>query len=234
MRVPRWLLALVAVLFVFFVLYPDPLVLVRSIEHVTHPKVDPRAVASIARTLPNDPRAIEQAVLTRIVPYGYDWQTAGAPWYFPTTREALAQGRGDCESRAVVLASILAYKHIPYQLRMSFDHIWVQYPGHVNTAIENPGVQIAVREHGRYVFHWPKDFHLGAEVNAQLANYWTPMPDGRKALLIGGLTAIVLANVLIGLGRRSVAGVRRSRGRRLPAGSPSASADSLPPRAQGS
>ncbi len=53
-------------------------------------------------------------MLTRIVPYAYDWQTAGVPWYFPTTREALAQKRGDCESRAVVLASILAYKHIPY------------------------------------------------------------------------------------------------------------------------
>ncbi|HMK92903.1 MAG TPA: transglutaminase domain-containing protein [Thermoleophilia bacterium] len=209
MRFPRWLLALIAVLFAFFVLYPNPLVLVRSIEHVRHPKVDPQAAASIARTLPNDPRLIEQAVLTRIVPYAYDWQTAGVPWYFPTTREALAQHRGDCESRAVVLASILAYKHIPYQLRMSFDHIWVQYPGHVNTALENPGVQLAVREHGHYVFHWPKDFHLGAEVNAQLADYWTPMPDGRKALLFGGLAAILLANVLIGLGRRSVGGARR-------------------------
>ncbi len=63
---------------------------------------------------------------------------------------------------------------------MSFDHIWVDYPGHVATAIENPGVQIAVRQHGHFVFHWPKDFHLGAEVNAQIANYWTPMPLGRQ------------------------------------------------------
>ena len=217
MRFPRWLLALVAVVFAFLVLYPDPLTLVRSIEHVTHPKVDPRAVAAVARTLPNDPRLIEQAVLTRIVPYGYDWQTAGVPWYFPTTREALVQHRGDCESRAMVLASILAYKHIPYQLRMSFDHIWVQYPGHVSTALENPGVQLAVRDHGHYVFHWPKDFHLGAEVNAQIADYWTPMPDGRKTLLFGGLLVIVLANVLVGLGRRVLASARASRGGRAPA-----------------
>jgi hypothetical protein len=126
------------------------------------------------------------------------------------TREALAQGRGDCESRAVVLASILAYKHIPYSLHMSIDHIWVDYPGHVNTALENPGVQIAVREHGHYVFHWPKDFHLGAEVNAQIAVYWTPMPLGRKLLLFGGLAAIALINVIVGLGRRAVTARRRS------------------------
>ncbi len=200
---------LAALVFFFFVLYPDPMMLVRSIEHIEHPSIDPAAVAGIARTLPNDPRLIEQVVLTRIEPYAYDWQTAGVPWYFPTTREALAQGRGDCESRAVVLASILAYKHIPYQLRMSFDHIWVDYPGHVNTAIENPGVQLAVRQNGHYVFHWPKDFHLGAEVNAQVAIYWTPMPLGRKLLLFGGLVAIALVNVIGRLGRRAAAGLRR-------------------------
>ena len=171
----------------------------------------------MAKTLPNDPRLIENAVLTRIVPYAYDWQTAGVPWYFPTTREALAQGRGDCESRALVLASILAYKHIPYQLRMSFDHIWVDYPGHQATALENPGVQIAVREHGHFVFHWPKDFHLGAEVNAQIANYWTPMPLGRQALLFGGLLAIAFVNVIVRWLRR--AGVA---GRRLDRASPEA------------
>jgi hypothetical protein len=210
MKVSRKLRVAAGLVFFFFVLYPNPWVLVRSIEHIEHPSIDPAAVASIARTLPNDPRLIEQAVLTRIVPYAYDWQTAGVPWYFPTTREALAQKSGDCESRAVVLASILAYKHIPYQLRMSFDHIWVDYPGHVNTALENPGVQLAVREHGHYVFHWPRDFHLGAEVNAQIAVYWTPMPLGRKLLLFGGLAAIALVNVIVRLGRRAMTARPRS------------------------
>ena len=207
---------LAALVFFFFVLYPNPLLLVRSIEHIGHPSIDPAAVAPIARTLPNDPRLIEHAVLTRIVPYAYDWRTAGVPWYFPTTREALAQKRGDCESRAVVLASILAYKHNPYQHRMSFDHIWVDYPGHQATALENPGVQIAVRRHGHYVFHWPRDFHLGAEINAQIASYWRPAPLGRRALLVGGLLAIVFVNVIVRWGRRAVAAVRRR-----PARSPS-------------
>jgi hypothetical protein len=220
MMISRKLRLLIALVFFFFVAYPNPLVLVRSIEHISHPAIDPQAVAPLARTLPNDPRLIEQAVLTRVMPYAYDWQSAGVPWYFPTTREALAQGRGDCESRAVVLASILAYKHIPYTLRMSFDHIWVDYPGHVATALENPGVQLAVRQHGHFVFRWPKDFHLGAEVNAQIADYWTPMPLARQALLLGGLLAIVFLNVIVRLARRGPVAVRRllARGRRLPAG----------------
>ena len=79
----------------------------------------------------------------------------------------------------------------------------------MQTALENPGVQIAVREHGHYVFHWPRNFHLGAEVNAQIANYWTPAPLGRRVLLIGGLLAIVFVNVIVRWGRRAVAAVRR-------------------------
>jgi hypothetical protein len=220
MRISRRLRLLAAFVFVLFVLYPNPVTLVRSIDHGLHPQVDPQAVAAVAKTLPNNPRLIEQAVLTRIMPYAYDWQSSGVPWYFPTTREALAQGRGDCESRALVLASILAYKHIPYQLRMSFDHIWVDYRGHRATALENPGVTLAARVNGHYVFHWPRDFHLGPEINAQIANYWTPAPIGRRVLLFGGLIAIVFANALVQLGRRVVSrGLRLAgRGRPVPGG----------------
>ena len=84
-------------------------------------------------------------MLDRQVPYAYDWQSAGVPWYFPTTAEALRAGRGDCESRAVVLASILTAKGIPNELRLSFDHIWVDYPGKQANALENAGVQFAGR-----------------------------------------------------------------------------------------
>ena len=103
---------------------------------------------------------------------------------------------------------------------MSFDHIWVDYPGHQATALENPGVQIAVREHGHFVFHWPRDFHLGAEVNAQVADYWTPMPLGRQVLLFGGLLAIVFVNAIVGWARRADAAGRRliARRRRLSQG----------------
>ena len=98
------------------------------------------------------------------MPYAYDWQVNGVPWYFPTTAEVLKCKRGDCESRAVLLASILKAKGIPYQILMSFDHIWVNYPGKQANALENDSVVLLQRVNGHLVWHWPKNFHLGAEI----------------------------------------------------------------------
>ena len=146
MRFPRRVLVFLALSWVLVILYPDPGVLVRSVRNTLRPRVEPQAAAALARSLPDDPRAIEAYVLERQVPYAYDWQSAGVPWYFPTASEALRAGRGDCESRALVLASILTAKGIPNELRMSFDHIWVDYPGKQANAMENAGVEFAGRQ----------------------------------------------------------------------------------------
>jgi hypothetical protein len=166
MRFPRAVLIFLVLSWILVVLYPDPGVLVRSVRSTLHPQIDPAAVRGLAARLPNDPKAVEAYVLDRAVPYAYDWQSAGVPWYFPTTREALRVGRGDCESRAVVLASILTAKGIPNELRMSF------------------------------FIHWPKDFNLGREVADQVAIFWTPAPWGRVLLLALGILLIPLWNVL--------------------------------------
>jgi len=198
MRFPRSLLVFLALSWVLVMLYPDPGVLVRSVRNTLQPRVEPQAAAALARSLPDDPRAIEAYVLDQQVPYAYDWQSAGVPWYFPTASEALRAGRGDCESRAIVLASLLTAKGIPNELRMSFDHIWVDYPGKVANAMENAAVQFAGRQDGRFFLHWPADFHLRQEVADQVAIHWTPAPRGRLLLLALGLTLIPLWNVLSG------------------------------------
>ena len=197
MRLPRTLLVFLAVSWAFVVLYPDPSALVRSVQNLAHPRIDPAAVTDIAARLPDDPRLIEAYVLDQQVPYAYDWQTAGVPWSFPTTRDALKAGAGDCESRAVVLASILAAKGIPHSLRVSFDHIWVDYPGKAPNALENAGVEVAGVKDGRFFIHWPQDFHLGQEIQDQLTIYWTPAPLYRVLLLFGGLLLIVLWNTSV-------------------------------------
>jgi hypothetical protein len=221
MRFPRLVLLFLALSWAFVMLYPDPNVLVRSIRNIAHPNIDPAAVSAIASRLPNDPRLIEAYVLDRQVPYAYDWQSSGVPWYFPTTREVLQQGRGDCESRALMLASILAAKHIPYSLRLSFDHIWVDYPGKTANALENPGVVFAGTSHGHFFIHWPKDFQLGSEIDAQVLNYWTPAPPYRVALLFGGVLLIMLWNViaarLAGAGTPDLPRLMRAPRRRLAA-----------------
>lgn len=181
------------------VLYPDPSVLVRSVRNTVSPSIDPAAVASLAAGLPDDPVLIERFVLDRQVPYAYDWQSAGVPWYFPTTAEVLRAGRGDCESRALVLAGILTAKGIPNELRMSLDHIWVDYPGKQANALENAGVELAGRRDGRFFLRWPSDFDLRREVADQVAMYWTPAPAVRVALLVAGLSLIALWNVIAAL-----------------------------------
>ena len=199
MRLPRTVLLFLAVSWVLVVLYPDPTVLVRSVRNTVAPRPDPVAARVIAARLPNDPRVIEAYVLERQVPYAYDWRSAGVPWYFPTAAEALSAGRGDCESRALALASILTAKGIPNSLRVSFDHIWVDYPGKQANALENAGLVLAGTRNGRFFIHWPKDFHLGQEVDDNVAIFWTPAPPGRVALLFAGLLAIVAGNVLASL-----------------------------------
>jgi hypothetical protein len=199
MRFPRSVLAFLLVSWALVVLYPDPGTLVRSARNTLEPQVDPAAVSALAARLPDDPKTIEAYVLDRAVPYAYDWQSAGVPWYFPTAAEALRAGRGDCESRALVLASILTAKGIPNELRMSFDHIWVDYPGKQTNAIENAGVEFAGRRDGRFFLHWPEDFHLRQEVADQVAIFWTPAPRVRVVLLALGLSLIPLWNVLAAL-----------------------------------
>ena len=204
-----------ALIFLFVVwalvaLYPDPTVLVRSVRNTLQPQIQPQAVAAIAARLPNDPRAIEAYVLDRQVPYAYDWKTAGVPWYFPTTAEALRMHAGDCESRAVVLASLLTAKGIPNHLYMSLDHIWVDYPGKTANAIENPTVQIAGRQNGHWFFYLPKYFDLRAEWATQVGQYVTPAPLWRVVLLLAGLSLVLLWNALarlLGAGRLAADGL---------------------------
>ena len=193
-KVPRLAVFALVVCWVFVVLYPDPRVLARSISNIRHVDVDPAAVQSVAASLPDDPKLIEQAVLDRLVPYQYDWKVSSVPWYFPNTADVLQAKQGDCESRAVLLASILKAKGIPFQLIMSFDHIWVQYPDKAANSLENAGVAFAQWKNGHLVIHWPTDFHLGAEISAQLDGYWTPMPLTRKLLLFGGILLLLLVN----------------------------------------
>ena len=180
-------------LWTLLVLYPNPLLLARSITQSWTPVIDPAAVRALAATLPDDPAAIEQAVLTRIVPYAVPWDVYGVPWYYPTPAEVLAAGRSDCEGRAVVLASLLAAKGIPFSFSASFDHIWIDYPGKHPNASENPAVALAQKAPtATYWLHWPQEWDLRHSWDVESAYFLAPMPGWRWAILIAGWVAIVL------------------------------------------
>jgi len=199
-------------------LYPNPLMLGRAIAQSWNPVIDADAVRGIAATLPDDPAQIEQAVLGRIVPYAVPWQMYSVPWYFPTPAEVLAEGRGDCESRAVMLASLLKAKGIPFRLEASFDHIWVDYQGKQPNALENPQVAIAQKAPDtNYGFQLPADWNVQQSWEIERAYFLDPAPGWRWAVLLLGYALI--------FGRH---GLRRRLRRLAPAPAVPAHADYIP------
>jgi hypothetical protein len=180
-------------LWTLIVLYPSPFMLYISAQRAWSPPIEPQAVRYLAATLPNDPRAIEAAVNTTLVPYAVPWQTYGVPWYFPSAAEVLEQGQGDCQARAVLLASILRSKGIPSRFVGSFDHLWVDYPGKHATALENAASALATQQaDGSYHFNWPQLVDWQTSWEIERAYFWDMMPAWRCWLLLGGWLLIGL------------------------------------------
>lgn len=210
-----WLL----LLWTLLVLYPDPQRLIVSVPRAWTPLVDAAAVHELAATLPDDPRAIEAFVNTSLVPYAVPWQTYGIPWYVPTVSEVLAHGQGDCQARAIVLASLLEAKGIPATFVGSFDHLWVDYPGKQATPIENASVAIVAQQpDGAYRFRWPEVIDWRASWAIERAYFWDAMPGERMALLLAGWLLIGLRRHLIGWGGKILLSRRLPRTQIVPAG----------------
>ena len=188
---------LIFILWIVFVLYPNPLNLIISIQRVLNFDADPVAVEFMLNEFPSDPVVIEREVLTRI-PYRYDWETYSMPWYCPTIEEVLEKGEGDCKARALVLASVLEAKNIPYQVHSSPIHIWVEYENKQETLIENAQVEFYQYdpETGEKRFRIP-EISLSEVMDPFWRAFWDPMPDGRKALLISGLLVLLAARVVL-------------------------------------
>jgi hypothetical protein len=196
-RMFRRYFPLIFILWIVFVLYPNPLNLIVSIQRVVNFDADPGAVESLLSDLPSDPVDIEKAVLARI-PYRHDWELYGMPWYCPTVKQVLEKGEGDCKARALVLASVLQAKNITYQVRSSPMHIWADYEGKNETSMENARVEYYQYDPqtGERRFQIPQ-IRLSEAMDYFGDAFWDPMPDGRKALLISGLVVLVAARVIL-------------------------------------
>jgi len=174
------------------VLYPNPANLVISIKRVFAPEIDTAAVAQLAAQLPDDPVEIEREVLARI-PYSYDWEVHNMPWYFPSAEDALQRGTGDCKARALVLASVLEAKDIPYSMNASITHLWVDYEGKTGSSSENPDVSYYQQdpETGERTFKLPS-ISITEILSVWWEGFWSYMPVLQKVLLAGGLPALFI------------------------------------------
>ncbi len=188
---------LIFILWILIVLYPNPLQLVMTIHRIINPDVNPGAVELMLDDFPSDPVTIERAVRARIS-YRLDWELYKMPWYFPTVEEVLERGEGDCKARALVFASVLEAKNIPYQLNSSPIHVWVDYESKQENQYENAEVKFYQYdpESGERQFQIP-EISIGEIMDSWQQQLWTPMPTDRRTLLFSGLLALIAARVIL-------------------------------------
>jgi hypothetical protein len=193
------------------VVYPDPRPFFTSMARLRNPPVDAAAASGLAATLPDDYKVIDDYVAD-YVPWTSAWALYGLPWYFPTVSEVIVDRGGDCQAQAVLMASILEAKGMPYTLRYSFDHVWVDYPGKAVTALEDPDTSFVSDEGEGWLASLPDKFPLWTIIKERVQYHWSPMPFVQKLLIILG------AAVIIGYGERRFFGrLRRLVWRETPA-----------------
>lgn len=204
------LVLLLMSLWIGAVVYPDPRPFAESIARLRHFPVDPSAVTGLAAALPADYKTIEDFALG-YVPYAPAWTVYGLPWYFPTASEVVQDKAGDCQARAVLVASILEAKGLPYTLRYSFDHVWVDYPGKDFGEMEDPATSFVADSGEGWLASLPERIPLWSIIKLRVGYHWSPMPAAQKLMILVG------AGLILGYGERRLLGRVR---RRLWAGGP--------------
>lgn len=178
-------------LWLLLVCYPNPFIFFRNFARYARFPIDPTIIRDMKKPVPDEPRQIEKFVY-RLVPYEFDWNTYGVPWMMPTPREVLQAGKGDCESRAVVFASLLRAKGIPCDIKASFTHIWVDYPNKKPNRAENDDIAYIGKRRGKLFIKLPTLRQWREQFAMQKEALWEKMPLPRKALLLGGWAALVV------------------------------------------
>jgi hypothetical protein len=149
----RWLWGGILLLVWFLVAYPRPSLLIRTLTRFVHLPIEPAAVAHLSATLPDDPAYIEDWVRKQITYDANDYAGWGVVFYMAGPDEVLRRGRAPCYGRAVVLASILEQKGIPYRVFGTTLHMWVDYTGWTPlNPLETPCYAVLRWEDGKW--HW--------------------------------------------------------------------------------
>jgi hypothetical protein len=135
-------------------------------------------IKEISDSLSENPQLVDEWI-EKNIQYDYDWNVYRVPWYLPTPKEILSKGKGDCKSRAIIFASILEEKGIPYEIRLSPVHVWIDYEGKQMEEFEK------MYEAGRKI-------PLQECIHLWYGYFWIPMPFSRKIILFSGIIGVPL------------------------------------------
>lgn len=191
----KWKIAVfayIAILFwTFIICYPNPYIFIRNFARYIRFPIDTSITDLINTDIPDDPLEIEKFVKKLIV-YEYDWTNYGVPWFVPTPKDAVTRQKGDCESRAMVFASILSAKNIPYNIKASLVHIWVEYPNKKPTKSENDNIAYISKVDGKYRLKLPDLSQWRKYISTDKEMFWDVMPKYRKIIMVSGWASILI------------------------------------------
>lgn len=180
----------------FIICYPNPFIFIRNLIRYVRFPVDPSVIELIGAEVPDEPVEIEKFVMAQ-VKYEYDWKNYGVPDYVSTARQAVIRRRGDCEDMAIVLASLLEAKNIPYNLKASLTHFWVDYPGKKPSRSENENVAYFGKVDGKYRLKLPDLSQWRRYLDSGKKGLWDEMPILRKVLMISGWVLIIFSGYFL-------------------------------------
>ena len=183
-------------LWTFLAMYPNPTVFFRNLARYHRLPLDPEIEQKMGWELPAEPAAIEFFVNSLVLSTP-DWPLYRVPWYVPSALEAALYVHGDCESKTILLASLLEGKGLPYEVRASFTHIWVDYPGRAESEGESRDIAYLEGEPGKFRLRWPDRVSWGDFFSIQKEQLWDAMPLARKAIWLLGLTWVALGALLL-------------------------------------
>lgn len=189
-----------ALLWTFLSCYPNPLAFLRSAARLSHLPTDPHLAERMGWQTPDRAEDLPVFVDGLLLPAA-DWQIYRVPWYLATPGEAVRVGAGDEEARALILASLLQEKGIPFQVCVSPRGMWVQYPGGGSAAGGTDGEAWLVYQDGRLRLHRPRRAPWGEMFAAIWRRCWTTAPPVRRATWIFGLIWVLLLALVVGHAR---------------------------------
>jgi len=82
-------------------------------------------------------------------------------------------------------------KGMPFTLRYSFDHVWVDYPGKQAPAMEDPSTSFVADSGGGWWAKLPTRIPLWSIIQVRVGYQWTPMPLAQKIMIVIGSVMII-------------------------------------------